>query len=290
MMGSLMADLKGVHNSINHFMKESGKPELTEDNLLVNLFEEVEYVWPKVGNPPLVTPFSQYVKNIALMNLLQLSQGKPRYSMMDKNMWDMILGRTGKLPGTLAPEILDLVKEKNYEMFEGNPQDNYPDELPKYRKLMEENGWDFGPDEEELFEYAMHERQYLDYKSSAAKKNFEKELESAKNQTNVQVVVKEAKVSQSPKEELIANTLQKEPDAKPVTATVSGSVIWEIAVNEPSMNPPIGTAYKTGEPVCYVAAYFGNEEIRSLFDGKLLSVIVKQGEKVNKGDIIAFIK
>jgi len=209
---------------------------------------------------------------------------------MDKNMWDMILGRTGKLPGKLAPEIMDLVKEKKYEMFDGNPQDNYPDELPKYMKLMEEKGWDRGQDDEELFEFAMHERQYLDYMSGAAKKNFEKELEKAKNQFNTQTVVTEAKAPQSSRQELIANILEKEPDAKPVTATISGSVLWEVAVTEISMNPPIGKAYKVGDVVCVVAAYFGNEEILSLFDGKLISVIVKQGEKVNKGDIIAFIK
>ena len=34
------------------------------------LFEEVEYVWPRLGYPPLVTPFSQYVKNVALMNVM----------------------------------------------------------------------------------------------------------------------------------------------------------------------------------------------------------------------------
>jgi pyruvate carboxylase subunit B len=28
------------------------------DDLVVMLFEEVEYVWPKLGYPPLVTPFS----------------------------------------------------------------------------------------------------------------------------------------------------------------------------------------------------------------------------------------
>src|SRR5690606_35307854 len=72
MMGSMMADLKGVHNAINMFLKNAGKKEMNEDELLVALFDEVRYVWPKLGNPPLVTPFSQYVKNIALMNILQL--------------------------------------------------------------------------------------------------------------------------------------------------------------------------------------------------------------------------
>lgn len=290
MMGSLMADLKGVHNSINNFLKADGKPEFTEDNLLVRLFEEVEYVWPKVGNPPLVTPYSQYVKNIALMNLLQMVQGKPRYSMMDKNMWDMILGKTGKLPGTLAPEILELIEKNNYELFEGNPQDNYPDILPHYRKLMEEQGWDTGPDDEELFEYAMHERQYVDYKSGAAKNNFEKELENARNQSKVQVEVKESKSPKEGKADLIAGILEKEPEAKPVTATVTGSVIWEVAVNEPSMPPPVGTRYKEGDVVCTISAYFGNEEIKSLFDGQLFYVVAKQGEKVKKGDIIALLK
>ena len=41
---------------------------MTQDQLLIKLFDEVAYVWPRVGYPPLVTPFSQYVKNLAMMN------------------------------------------------------------------------------------------------------------------------------------------------------------------------------------------------------------------------------
>ncbi len=62
MMGSLMADLKGVQQGINISLKTHGKDELTEDELLIKLFDEVAFVWPKLGYPPLVTPFSQYVK------------------------------------------------------------------------------------------------------------------------------------------------------------------------------------------------------------------------------------
>ena len=68
MMGSMMADLKGVHSGINLILKGQGKEPMSLDDLVVMLFEEVEYVWPKLGYPPLVTPFSQYVKNVALMN------------------------------------------------------------------------------------------------------------------------------------------------------------------------------------------------------------------------------
>ena len=289
MMGSMMADLKGVHKAINMSLKASGNKELSEDELLVKLFEEVAYVWPKVGNPPLVTPFSQYVKNIALMNILQMAQGKERFSNMDQKQWDMILGKAGTLPGTLAPEIVDLAKEKDYEFSTSNPQDNYPDELPKYRKLMEEKGWELGEDEEELFEYAMHERQYIDYKSGAAKKNFERELEAKKQQSNVKVIVKEIKLPEVVREELIAAVTAQHPDAKPVIAPSDGIVLWEVPVTGQGMNPPMGTSYKEGDTVCFVEAYYGQDEVKALYDGKLLQVVVKQGERVRKGDVIAFL-
>ena len=46
---------------------------------------------------------------------------------------------------------------------------------------MDENGWEYGEDDEELFELAMHDRQYRDYKSGVAKKRFEDELQRAKD-------------------------------------------------------------------------------------------------------------
>jgi pyruvate carboxylase subunit B len=182
MMGSLMADLKGVHDSINFSLKSSGKPELNEDELLIKLFDEVEYIWPKLGYPPLVTPYSQYVKNIALLNLMQMAKGEERYSMMDDNAWNMVLGKAGKLPGQLAPEIIELAKSQGREFYDGVPQDFYPDALDKYRKEMKENGWDTGEDDEELLEFAMHEDQYRDYKSGVAKERFEADLAKMKAQ------------------------------------------------------------------------------------------------------------
>lgn len=289
MMGSMMADLKGAHNGINMFLRQNGQKELSEDELLIKLFEEVQYVWPKVGNPPLVTPFSQYVKNISLMNIMQMAQGKERFTQMDKNTWDMILGKTGKLPGTLAPEIIELAKKNNLEFFTGNPQDNYPDELDKYRKEMAELGWELGEDEEELFEFAMHERQYRDYKSGVAKEKFEEELKKAKEKSNIQVITKIIKAPEVVREEIIAKAESKHPNAKPIVATVNGLVIWELAVNEPSLPKPIGTRMNEGDIVCFIHAFFGNEEIKTLFSGKICDIIVQQGERVNKGDIIAFI-
>ncbi len=290
MMGSMMADLKGVHHSINMMLKKSGRKELTEDELLIKLFNEVQAVWPMVGTPGLVTPFSQYVKNIALMNILADAQGKPRFSNMEQNQWDMILGKCGRLPGPVAPEIIELAKQKGFTFFDGVPQDNYPDELPKYRKMMEERGWDVGPDEEELFEFAMHERQYVDYKEGRAKQNFANELAKAKEKSNIREVVKIVKLPEVVQQEAIDKMLAKEPDAKMITAPVSGQLLWEIAVDEPSMAKPLGTPFKKDETVCYVSAYYGMEPVKSFYDGQLIEVVVRHGQKVNKGDVIAFIK
>lgn len=287
MMGSMMADLKGVHSSINQTLREKNKPELSTDDLLVMLFDEVSYIWPMLGNPPLVTPFSQYVKNIALMNMMSLVKGGARFGMIDNNSWDMILGKAGILPGTLAPEIIELAKSKGLEFYEGVPQDNYPNELDKYRKEMIDNNWDFGPNDEELFELAMHDRQYRDYKSGVAKKRFEEELAKAKEVANAPVIAENTVANNGPSD---AKWETKYPNAKPVTSPVKGQLLWEADFQQNSMPIPIGTKVKEGESVCYVVTYYGTEEVKSNFDGKIVAVLSNQGKTVNKGDVLLLVE
>jgi pyruvate/oxaloacetate carboxyltransferase len=59
----------------------------------------------------LVTPYSQYVKNVAIVNVLNQIKGKERWSLIDDNTWDMLLGKSGKLPGELGVEIKKLSKD-----------------------------------------------------------------------------------------------------------------------------------------------------------------------------------
>jgi len=255
---------------------------------MVKLFEEVEYVWPRLGYPPLVTPFSQYVKNTALMNLFNMLSGKPRWTTIDKDTWGMILGNMGKLPGELAPEIVALAKEKGLEFSTGNPQDNYPDELPKFRKMMDEEGWDYGEDDEELFEMAMHERQYRDYKSGIAKERFNKELADFKAKAGAPIVVTRP-VVEMPKfsvDEYVA----KYPKATPVQVPVKGQLLWQVDVDDASAAPIVGTAVKAGQVIGHVQAWYGMEEIVSAVDGHVVAVLGKQGENVAKGEIVAFVQ
>ncbi|MBQ7195336.1 MAG: oxaloacetate decarboxylase [Bacteroidales bacterium] len=287
MMGSMMADLEGFRGAINAAERANGRKESTLDELLVKLFSEVEYVWPKLGYPPLVTPFSQYVKNTALMNILALSSGKPRFSTIDKDTWGMILGKMGRLPGPLAPEIIDLAKEKGLEFYTGNPQDEYPDELPKFAAMMKEEGWDEGEDREELFELAMHERQYRDYRSGVAKERFEKELEEHRAKAGAPIKVIRP-VVEIPKFD-ITGMMEKHPEAVPLQAPAKGTLIWEIDAIDASTAPVAGKPVQKGVAAGYVQTFYGMEEIVPATDGRFLFAPLAQGTPVVKGEIIALL-
>ena len=280
MMGSMMADMKGMMPVINMSLKAQDKPEMTLDEVVIKLFDEVEYVWPKVGYPPLVTPFSQYVKNIALMNILAEAQGKPRYSLLtDKSIWGMILGKSGQLPGEVAPEIKELAKEQGLEFFTGDVQALYPDNMDDFRKEMEENGWETGPDDEELFELAMHPEQYRPFKSGVAKQRFEADLQKAKDAAM-------AKRGFSPEDVLKI----KRAKAEPIEALEKGQILWEIDREQQSIAPTVGTKFNEGDHFCYIQTPWGLKEIFANFTGKIVEVCVKQGETADKGDVLAYIE
>ena len=288
MMGSMMADLTGFKAAINASERANGKPESSLDSLMVQLFNEVEYVWPRLGYPPLVTPFSQYVKNTALMNLLAMAQNKPRFSTIDKDTWGMILGKMGKLPGELAPEIVAIAKEKGEEFYTGNPQDMYPDELPKFRKMMDEEGWDYGQDDEEFLNMAMFERQYRDYRSGVAKERFNKDLEAFREKAGAPIVVKRP-VVEMPEFDLDA-LLAKYPKATPVQAPAKGQMLWQVDVDAKSTAPAVGTKVKAGAACGYVHTWYGMEELLPAVDGQIVAVTAPQGKTVEKGEIVALIQ
>ncbi|UKK55338.1 oxaloacetate decarboxylase [Prevotella communis] len=282
MMGSMMADLGGIQTMINKIRVQKGEPELTMDDMLVKLFNEVEYVWPRVGYPPLVTPFSQYTKNIALMNLLTIEQGKGRFVMMDDAMWGMILGKSGKIPGTIDPELVELAKKQNREFTDVDPHTLLENALDGFKKEMDENGWDYGKDNEELFELAMHPEQYRAFKSGQAKKQFLADLQKAKD----------AKLgSKLSAEELSAF---KHAKADALVAPSAGQIFYEFNGEgecAPCLEPFIGQKYKEGQTFCYLMEKWGEiVPVPAALGGKLVEVSAKQGAKVRKGDVLAWIE
>ena len=118
--------------------------------------------------------------------------------------------RPVQLPGELAPEIVEKAEREGRKFFNGNPQDNYPDALDKYRKLMKENKWELGEDDEELFEYAMHPAQYEAYKSGKAKEDFLADVEKRR-----------AERDKSPLDDAKPKTLTVQVDGQAYRVTVA---------------------------------------------------------------------
>ncbi|MDD3189614.1 MAG: oxaloacetate decarboxylase, partial [Fermentimonas sp.] len=294
MMGSLMSDLENNLSSINKWKNKHNQPELTQDDLMIKLFEEVTYVWPKIGYPPLVTPFSQYVKNLALMNVIQLEKGKERWSMIADNVWDMIIGKTGKLPGEPAPEIVEMAKEKGLEFYTGNPQDLYPDQLDEYRAEMKKRNWDTGQDDEELLEFAMHPEQYKAYKSGDAKKSFEADLANRKAEETASETVKTtAPVSEGngyqPK------TLVINIDNEEYVVNISYPENGNGGTAQPAA-PAQVTAPVAAHATAATPATGNVKEVLSPLEGKFFltkepgETALKVGDSVRKNDIVGYIE
>ncbi len=304
MMGSLMTDLEDNLKGLNKWKVKNNQPELTTDQLLVKLFDEVAYVWPKVGYPCLVTPFSQYVKNLSLMNVIQMEKGKERWTMIADNIWDMILGKSGQLPGPVAQELIDLAKAEGREFETADPQSYYPDDLEDYKKKMIEKGWELGEDDEELFEYSMHPSQYEAYKSGKAKADFEKDLAERKAKKNAPAVAELPKtltISLNGQNYQVNIAYGDEAPA-PTTATAPAAAPTNVGEGEDILAPlegkfyrvkdgqetpkNIGDEVKAGDVIGYIEAMKTYNAIRADFDGVLTAILVNSGDSVEEDDPI----
>ena len=318
MMGSLMADLDNNLDSINKYFTKNNKPSITQDQLLIKLFDEVAYVWPKIGYPPLVTPFSQYVKNLAMMNVMQVLRGKERWGMIADDIWDMILGKAGSLPGEIAPEIIALAEKEGRKFETGNPQDNYPDQLDEYRKKMAEKGWEIGPDDEELFEYAMHPAQYEAYKSGKAKADFEADIASKRaasgspvaatattaatlpSTVTVEVNGEKYRVhisngdSSAPAQPVAQPVAQSQPvtqaqpvssgNERPVLSPLEGKFfLTKIASEQPVK---VGDSVKEGDRIGYIEAMKTYNTISADADGVITAICFSNGDSVEEDDVL----
>ncbi len=307
MMGSLMTDLEENLESLNRWKEKNNQPKLTTDQLLVKLFDEVAYVWPKVGYPCLVTPFSQYVKNLSLMNVLQMEKGKERWSLIADNIWDMILGKSGRLPGEVAPELVELAKSQGRKFETEDPQSYFPDNLDEFRAKMKANGWELGEDEEELFEYAMHPSQYEAYKSGKAKADFEEDLakrKAAKNAPKGEIKAQDLKITVDGQTYTVsiapndgkASAAAPAANAAPVAAGEGTDVLAPLEgkfflVKNASESPvKVGDMVKKGQTIGYIEAMKTYNAIAADIDGQITAILANPGDTVYEDDPIFKIK
>lgn len=247
--------------------------------------------------------------------------------MIADNIWDMLMGKGGKLPGELGPELKALAKEQGKEEFTENPQSLYPNALDTFRKEMDEKGWEYGQDEEELFELAMHPEQYRAYKSGEAKKAFEEDLAKrreegagllegtkkaeapaavpanfAPSSMIVDVDGEKFKVSVAYGENGAVQTAEAPVQAStpaPAAPVVNGAVKEVVAplegkfylTKESSETPiKVGDDIKVGDLIGYVEAMKTFNAIKSDIAGKVVEVAFATGAEVEEDDVLVKIQ
>ncbi len=300
MMGSLMNDLEKSHISINKWLQKNNKKKISIDNLFSLLLDEVKYIWPIMGYPPLVTPYSQYVKNVAIVNVLNSIKGKERWSLIDDNTWDMLLGKSGKLPGPVGDEIIKLSKKLSKDFYSGNPQDLVSDVLDQNRKEMKSNNWELGEDDEELLEFSLHKNQYIDYKSGDALKKLRSDIDLKKHES----LTMEKSSAMKKKEIITINESNYEVEfiineeihnsngkslikGNKILSPIEGKVFLTKDSNEKGVK--VGDIIKKGDVICYIESMKVINAIKSEFSGKIEQICFKDGEDIYDDDILFII-
>jgi pyruvate carboxylase subunit B len=223
---------------------------------------------------------------------------------------EMILGKAGQLPGKLAPEIVEKAEREGRKFFTGNPQDNYPDQLEKYRQMMWEKKWETGQDDEELFEYAMHPAQYEAYKSGKAKADFledvkkrreaKEEIHMANDQTKVLTVdvngqayrvtvafgdVNPSKLSaQNQPAEAAPAAQAPAGEGKEVLSPLEGKFFLTKSAQETPVK--VGDKVNKGDVICYVEAMKTYNAIRAEFSGTITAICANSGDSVSEDDVL----
>ena len=118
----------GMYSNLYNQLKEQGKLEMLDQ-----ILEEVPRVRKAAGYLPLVTPTSQIVGTQAAFNVMQ---GQP-YAFVSEPFRDVMMGKYGKLPGPVDPEVLQKVS-KGEQPQTGRPADFIED--IDLEKIYAENG------------------------------------------------------------------------------------------------------------------------------------------------------
>ena len=129
----------GMLSNLLNQMKEMGVADKYPQ-----LLEEMPRVRKELGYPPLVTPTSQIVGTMAVLNV-----ALGRYKMIPREVKDLILGKYGRTPGPIDPEVKRLAIG-DAPQIDHRPADDIPPQMKKLREKLAEEGFPNAPIEDVL--------------------------------------------------------------------------------------------------------------------------------------------
>ena len=120
----------GMLSNLLNQMKEMGVADKYEQ-----LLEEMPRARADLGYPPLVTPTSQIVGSMAVMNVTF-----GRYKMIPREVKDLILGKYGRTPAPINEEIKQMAIGATPQI-DHRPADDIPPQLEKLTQQLAEAGY-----------------------------------------------------------------------------------------------------------------------------------------------------
>lgn len=123
----------GMMSNFRNQLKEQGM-----DDRLTEVMKEIPYVRERLGWIPLVTPTSQIVGTQSMLNVKF-----GRWNMLSQPVVDILLGKYGRTPGPVDPELRKKAEAQARESsIEGRPADLLEPRMPSLRKALREAGHD----------------------------------------------------------------------------------------------------------------------------------------------------
>ncbi|MFZ4694258.1 MAG: pyruvate carboxylase subunit B [Verrucomicrobiia bacterium] len=117
------------------------------------VMKEVPYVRECLGWIPLVTPTSQIVGTQAMLNVKF-----GRWQMVSQQVMDIALGKYGKTPGPIDPQVMEIIHKKSgQEPIEGRPADALKPRMDMIKQELRAKG--IPADDEAAVLYAMFPQQ-----------------------------------------------------------------------------------------------------------------------------------
>ena len=122
--------------------------ELGTADKYAELLKEMPKVRAELGYPPLVTPTSQIVGSMAVLNVTL-----GRYKMVPTQVKDLVRGKYGRTPAPIDPEIQELIIGSE-KPIDHRPADDIPPQLETITKDLSNAGF-HGLPIEDVLSYAL---------------------------------------------------------------------------------------------------------------------------------------
>lgn len=231
------------------------------EDILDDAMKLIPRVRLDAGLPPLVTPTSQIVGAQAVSCALSLSKGKDMYEVVSKNFEDLVKGQYGHTPVAVNPafrkQITGSEQEIPYDVSNYTAQPNPT--LPEYGNVK------LAQNEEEVLLLELFPNVAKDFLTKLRKAEFDAQPKAETTET---------------KQEAEASKVDVEAAHMPfigeiIKAPLPGRVL--------SVKVKPGDMVKPGDTLLVLEAMKMENDIRSLYGGKIRQVLVKP-EQVIPGD------